>query len=540
MSKKKKRNVLYFLIDSLRYDVFKNRDEARELVPNLSKLIDKGFVHKITSNGMITTLALPSIFTQTYPFDYGGINYGIKQRPKSFVELIKQEGYVTHYITTHYTTGPRRDYERGFDFTRGIYDNESIIEMYLRHIFSYEIELCERGEISEEELLSSLQKNFGVILKYAEWSGVGIKKTFMPRRLQIPSRKMSQQYRAERELLTFNPEAVLEKIKNIPTSQYYLSLGIEKLKYRLIIWRYFELLQSISNRLFKMVTRSGLTLFHDYVSPIAREAIDEALKFMKPSREPWFIMLHVMDVHQGANIRRLGNFIYKLHYFPKLFRIRKRYGGERNIWYDISLMYVDSQAKRLINKLEELDLFDDTVIMVSGDHGRGWDPGRDIKYQSELGLRTYYEQINAALIFSNGSCDPSFEGLHDGMSISATLLDELGIAPDCTFKGISVYKQGRKAVITEGYERRNCDLTRRDLAFTVTGKDLKLMVKLKKDQLKTVRLYDLKTDPNEFINMIDSDDYQKEINLLMEELVSQRKDLLQKRNVDVSKYKKTI
>ena len=260
MSNNKKRNILYFIIDSLRYDVFENMDEARELAPNLTSLIDNGFVKKITSNGMITTLALPAIFTQSYPFDYGGINYGIKKRPKSFVELIKQDGYITHYITTHYTTGPRRDYERGFDFVRGIYDNESIVEMYLRHIFSYEIELCDKGEITNNELLESLSKNLDVILKYAEWSGVGIKKRFMPRRIQMPTRKMSERYRAERELLQRDPETVLEKIKNIPTPKYYLFLGKSKNYYEILIWKYIDKFQTICNRYFRIITNSGFNI----------------------------------------------------------------------------------------------------------------------------------------------------------------------------------------------------------------------------------------------------------------------------------------
>ena len=257
---------------------------------------------------------------------------------------------------------------------------------------------------------------------------------------------------------------------------------------------------------------------------------------MTEKHEPWFVMLHVMDVHQGANMRRLFNFIYKLHYLPKLYRIRKRFKSDRNIWYELSLMYVDGQTKRIIKKLTKENYINNTVIMVSGDHGRGWDSGRDLKFQKELGFRTYYENINAAFICSNVTGEPSNIGLHDGMSITATLLDELNIPQDEKFKGVSIYEEGKYAVITEGYERRNCDLDRRDLAFTVTSEKYKLMVKLVGNTLNPVRFYDLQEDPKEYINKVSSKEYLDDIYQLMNYLVSERKELLIKRKVELSNY----
>ena len=54
--------IFCILIDGLRFDVFSD-PKYRKLLPNISKIIDKGFLKKLISNGMITQVAMPSFFT---------------------------------------------------------------------------------------------------------------------------------------------------------------------------------------------------------------------------------------------------------------------------------------------------------------------------------------------------------------------------------------------------------------------------------------------------------------------------------------------
>ena len=84
-----KRNVLFLMVDALRYDVFDDLDEARQIAPTICSIMDKGVLRRLTSNGMVTQVAMPSILTQTFPFDHGGYNWGLNDRPKSFIEILK-------------------------------------------------------------------------------------------------------------------------------------------------------------------------------------------------------------------------------------------------------------------------------------------------------------------------------------------------------------------------------------------------------------------------------------------------------------------
>ena len=62
---------------------------------------------------------MPSVFTQTFPLDYGGYNSVIKKRPKSFVEILKND-FKTFMLEGHDNDGPECCCDRGFDFTESI------------------------------------------------------------------------------------------------------------------------------------------------------------------------------------------------------------------------------------------------------------------------------------------------------------------------------------------------------------------------------------------------------------------------------------
>ena len=108
---------------------------------------------------MITQVSLPSIFTQTYPLDYNGYNTGIKDRPKSIIELFKQKGYQTMFIAGHDISGPIRNYERGAEIIKSIYQFEDTIEKYIRLNLYFEIKNLMK-KISKTEIIKILQKNF--------------------------------------------------------------------------------------------------------------------------------------------------------------------------------------------------------------------------------------------------------------------------------------------------------------------------------------------------------------------------------------------
>ena len=82
------KNGVFFLIDSLRYDIISNFELNKNLFPNFYKIYKKSSLYHCVSNSRSTQFVLPSLFSLSYPLDYGGYDTGIRRRPLSFVELL--------------------------------------------------------------------------------------------------------------------------------------------------------------------------------------------------------------------------------------------------------------------------------------------------------------------------------------------------------------------------------------------------------------------------------------------------------------------
>ena len=95
---------------------------------------------------IFTQVAVPSVLTQTFPLDYDGHNFGIKNRPKSFIEVLKDNGFETSFIAATHITGPLRHYERGADKVLNLCDYKSFLEMYLTQYLQHEILLLKDGK----------------------------------------------------------------------------------------------------------------------------------------------------------------------------------------------------------------------------------------------------------------------------------------------------------------------------------------------------------------------------------------------------------
>jgi arylsulfatase A-like enzyme/Tfp pilus assembly protein PilF len=83
----------------------------------------------------------------------------------------------------------------------------------------------------------------------------------------------------------------------------------------------------------------------------AGESVDEALKWLKRTRRPFFFWLHLYDPHSPYNP-------------PEPFRTE--YRGRP---YDGEVAYADSQLARVFAWLKQAGLYDSTLIVLTSDHG---------------------------------------------------------------------------------------------------------------------------------------------------------------------------
>ena len=109
------KNMVFLIIDSLRWDTVNDLDKARALWPHLARLVERGWTRRIVVNASATMFVMPAVFSQSYPLDHGGYNFGVRDRPASFVEMLQKAGYDTTQFLTCNQLGAGSGYERGFN-----------------------------------------------------------------------------------------------------------------------------------------------------------------------------------------------------------------------------------------------------------------------------------------------------------------------------------------------------------------------------------------------------------------------------------------
>jgi hypothetical protein len=526
-----KKNVLFLLIDALRFDVFSDLVYARRIAPNLVALAESGFLCRVVNNGHATKFVMPSLFTQTYPLDHGGYNRGIGGRPKSYVELIQAAGYHTQLFLGHDIDGPLGGIDRGFDDVTVFYDVDLPLNSYLRDIAPHEIGLWRAGKTSEADLIALLRRDMDTLLHQAETSLHRPKRVGAHEKLGATTEDRAKACRAERDLLASDPLAVVAKIEAMPANFYRYYLGGPRADGSLFLRRAAFGLKARLQLFARRFLGLRLQTLSPRVPPLAAEIIDYAAERLSAAPEPWFTYIHVMDLHDCAILARPLNILKRLWNLPRIMFAGRHRQTPRGLLYDGALAYVDHHVGKLLKRLESDGTLENTMIVMTGDHGLIWDRDRDPAAQSVFGFRTHYEFIDVPLVLTGQDRRPSGEGLLDSMSVSATLLDAMAIDGHDSFAGISAFAQGRDFVINENAGRGNADLENSDLYFTVVTATRKLMTLLTGSELSPVRFYDLTADPKELHNLVGDACRAEEIATLTELLLAERAPLFGRRGV---------
>ncbi len=96
-------------------------------------------------------------------------------------------------------------------------------------------------------------------------------------------------------------------------------------------------------------------------------------------------------------------------------------------------------------------------------------------------------------------------------------------------RGMSV-EDGKAVVVTESAGAGNADLEVRDLYFTATTAQFKMMTRLSGQNLQVLHLFDISRDPEEAFDLSDGPAICKEIDTLFAHLWRERGDVLMLRN----------
>ncbi len=223
---------------------------------------------------------------------------------------------------------------------------------------------------------------------------------------------------------------------------------------------------------------------------------------------PFFLYLHLMDVHSPhepppsfgrkfptldglphTDEHRRGGGRYHKELPPEEFAVFK---SHKVALYDGSLLYVDSQIERLVRRLEDLGLMENTVIAFVADHGEGlWDHGLGMGH----GFSMHREQLQVPLaLFGGGVPARRVDRPVGTVDLAPTLLRLAGIDIPETMEGVDLLDDPARdrAIFSEdiayGMERKALRLENWKLIADAEGRPL--------------QLYDSAVDPAELRDLL--------------------------------------
>lgn len=176
-----------------------------------------------------------------------------------------------------------------------------------------------------------------------------------------------------------------------------------------------------------------------------RFTVQEAIRWIQSlPGQPWFLSLNLQNAHFPYVIppdfpMRFGparlDFPMLFGHFPrrKIPEVRGRYAD--------SLAYVDQQVGTLVDFLKEKGLWEETVVVVTADHGQAFYEHGFATHAGKL----YDEVVRVPLIVRGPGVEPA---LHDRpvqhVDIAPTLLNLLHLPEHPGFQGKSIWEGGSK------------------------------------------------------------------------------------------------
>jgi hypothetical protein len=317
----------------------------------------------------------------------------------------------------------------------------------------------------------------------------------------------------------------------------------KKLKGVLIKGLLYNIFSSLKGRVSKRTIKSSIRriLFKQnrsirFVS--ASYIVNNLLNWIDnlPKNKPFFAWIHTADIHEqnftsydipnGEDmVREEVASLHKL-YSDIVLQKHNYYGY---LLYDFAIKYTDTQIGRLIKLLKDRNLLDDTLIVLTADHGHTsteWPIRKDIHI-----ARDFYDELyHVPIAFINKDIQArKIEGMYSSLDIIPTLLDLLRIPIPPDFRGMSVNTNdgnGREYVIMEHLGPGPCDFISKPAKICVRSKTHKLLYEtflhLENHNGRVSELYNLLDDPLEQKNLAEGKDTLNDI--AVKELLSIAKE----------------
>ena len=173
--------------------------------------------------------------------------------------------------------------------------------------------------------------------------------------------------------------------------------------------------------------------------------------------------------------------------------------------YDGEIRYVDEEFKRLIDALKRLSTYDDTLIILTSDHGEGMG---EHDYYFAHGEYLYQHQLHVPLIVRWGDrLQGRREPFVQHVDILPTVLDILGIQTQSRLRGIDLRIDTEREILAEMQSR----LAPEDRKHALVRDGKKLIHTPSTNRLE---IYDLLSDPHETSDLASDPAYSGHLRIL--------------------------
>ncbi len=246
---------------------------------------------------------------------------------------------------------------------------------------------------------------------------------------------------------------------------------------------------------------------HGYIS--SPSLVEKAISFLKKSKKKnFFLFVHFFDPHFDYILHEKYNYYpgYDGHLYSgqSIDKLRENASGLKKndiryleALYDSEISFTDEHIGKLIEKLKEFGLFDNTLIVLTSDHGEEFSERGD--YWIGHTKKIYQEQIHIPLIIKQpwSNEERTIEEYFDLIDLMPTILDSVNL------KIPNGYEYEGRVI---NFEKKDPSIKNPIISETrrwanqrsVAWKDWKYIWNL---ETKSKELYNLKRDPKESQNI---------------------------------------
>lgn len=230
--------------------------------------------------------------------------------------------------------------------------------------------------------------------------------------------------------------------------------------------------------------------------PSAEELNKHAINWVKNQNQKFFLWIHYMDVHEPyaplnyKNRKEMLYLISKYRDFPNM--LTEQELQKLINLYDLEIKNTDNAINNLIKNLKKLKCFDNSIIIISADHGDAFKEHGVLGHGLGYGEKIYDENLHVPIvIYGINKKGVKINKQVQLLDLAPTIFDLLNIPKPPTFLGENMFLSLKEAMIINslhyiGYRTPNYKLI------------------ISKREKNKNELYNLKKDPQEKHNIYNS------------------------------------